>query len=241
MLLITITVLANEVRKGDRALGALNTTIQLNEQAAKHRIELATAVKSAQEQGQNERDSLTVQLQEKDNELFRRSVNAEAEATSDPYAFGDDFVADIINLDCLWSLGERQGDNSARAACLREAKLASTTGEIVPVTIINKDFRNNWVAACNNWTTIGTSKATIEEDPDGDLRYTVEDWKDEFPTFNSELCNQTVVAFTPAFSFYFRRFLQNGENYTAKLANFARDNRRLLDVITAIPKKEPEQ
>jgi len=46
------------------------------------------------------------------------------------------------------------------------------------------------------------------------------------------MCQQTVVAFTPEFSYYFRNFLNNAEAYTARLTNFAEDNRRLLDVIT---------
>ena len=209
-----------EVRSQDKELAVLEMQQALQTQAIEHAKVLNTAVVSAQTEAQTKETALVTQLNLAEAELLRRSRDAENQASDKPIGFGDEFIGDIIRLDCLWALGRTESDPTARAACVRETELASASSAIIPVTVITPEFRQVWVEACDDWTEIGRNE------------YELEDWTDEYGNFDDAMCQQTVVAFTPEFSYYFRNFLNNAEAYTARLTNFAEDNRRLLDVIT---------
>ncbi len=229
---IVLTVLlglaVNEIRTQDKEMGRMEMAKALQDQAVKNKEAISKAVAEVQSKYQTKVSSLEANLNEANNKLLRNAINAEYDAKETPLAFGDEFVRDLILLDCLWSLGEREGDNSARTACVREAELADTAHSGVPVSVVTPDFRDLWYYACQDWSGIGTSTGTIN--------YTVEDWKAEYGSFDSKLCYQTTVMFTPEFSYYLRDFLNKREGYTAKLANFSLANRSLLDAVVQTTK-----
>lgn len=227
---VIIYFAVGEVRKQDKELAVKDTVIALNKQAREFKLELEEAIKAGQILSQEETEALETKLQEANDDLARRSRDAEFNATNTPIAFGDEFIADIIRLDCMWALGQGESDPSLRSACVREAAMADPATSGIPVTVITPVFRESWVNACEDYREIG--RTSSEDEGELDLVYTMDQWTETYGNFDFRLCTQTVVAFTPAFSYYFRRFLQNGEAYTSKLINFAKANRRLLDRVT---------
>lgn len=164
-------------------------------------------------------------FKETENDLTAQLLSAREDALQKPIAFGDDIVRDLIRVDCLWASGKASASVSGRAACSREAERADTSRK--GFSVIRPDFLEAWADACDDWPRVGTGQ--------GDLAYTRDMWDKEYGNFDPQLCSQTLVAMTPEFSVYMRKFINNGENLTAQLWGWGDQLSNMIDVIVKKP------
>lgn len=162
---------------------------------------------------------------EVENDLTAQLLSAREDAAQKPIEFGDDIIRDLVRLDCLWASGEASASVQGRATCSREADAANTTRK--GFSVITPSFLKAWGDACEDWPRVGTGE--------GDLAYTREIWDAEYGYFDPQLCSETLVAFTPEFSVYLRKFIVNGENLTAQLWGWGRQLSDMVDIVTQKP------
>lgn len=161
---------------------------------------------------------------DRENEILAQLLTAQNDASQKPVAFGDDLIRDIIRIDCLWALGAAANNSQGRAACSDEAANADTTRSGLSFSALTSEFLIGWRDACEDW-------GLIRPGSTGDLAYTEDMWLDEYTNFDTALCRETLIAFTPQASFMLRRFIENGENYSARLLNHAAEQARIIDTL----------
>lgn len=154
------------------------------------------------------------------NDLTYQLISAREDARQEPMAFGDDFVRDILRVDCLRALGVAGTESSGIQTCDNEAANADPSSQGLPFTVITPEFLASWAAACDDWDTLGTADGTVE------------DWHDEYGNFDPALCEETLVAMTPEGSLMLRRFVQVGWNYTARVLVHSSEQEQLIDQIS---------
>lgn len=238
-----LALAVNEVRKGDRENARLEFSVELEKERDKWQLEKLTEIAAIDLKHDGEQSTI---IKERDDALSKFNmlmVNASFEARNKPLIFGDDMLRDIIYYDCLFSLGKAANQREARSACGREADMAASTGQGVPVTIINQDFLGGWAAACDpdiGWGRVGgligdDEFVKGETEGSGEITYTRIMWEAEFPGFNPDMCRETVVAFTPEASIMFRRMFANADGYIAGMVGLAHTQDKIIDQISGAP------
>lgn len=157
------------------------------------------------------------------NDIMAELAVAQREALQKPVTFGDRFIADIIRIDCLRSLGQRIGPDE-RKACSNEAANADPAKSIIPFTAITPTFLTGWSDACAARGDIGTGT--------GDLAYVEDDWVAEFGNFDKALCGETLVAMTPEGSLLLRNFLETSLDYEQRLVVHALEQSDIIDQLS---------
>ena len=195
------------------------------------KIDIEAAVKEAVDKKQIKIDSIIldhntaiatmeVNHKEKEIEFTKEIMSAKADAAAKPIEFGDDLIRDLIRVDCLWNAGETGTSVQGRAACSAEASAADTTSTGISYTTFTPQFLRTWYEACNEWP----------GSPGGAL--TLKEWEDEYIGFDPAICGDTLVAYPPDAAKYISKFISNGEQYTAKLLNYAISQNKLIDALT---------
>ncbi len=164
------------------------------------------------------------------NDVTLQLVTARADALQKPIAFGDDLIRDFILVDCLWALGKAGNSLQGRDTCRSEAALADPASAGISFSVLTPTFLQRWGEACDDWPRVGTGAE--------DLAYDREDWNAEYGNFDPQLCYDSVVGMTPEAAIFFRKFVENGRNYSSRLINYALEQRDIIEQLTT-PKDTP--
>ncbi|MBL4802078.1 MAG: hypothetical protein JKY45_09295 [Emcibacter sp.] len=208
------------------AAQAATFALEKNRLEQKYKDEKQAAVAAVQEEAIIRENALIANHKDIENDFTKQIAVANDRATTDPIAFGDDLLRDLIRVDCLWAAGEASADLGRRQDCSDEATNADPTSTGFYYTTFTPAVIENWTDACGDY-------------PDGTVGdYFLKDWQEEYPGFDPRICTDTWVAFPPTMSKYISKFVANGESYTSRLVNYAIGLNEVIDKITKQKSKE---
>jgi len=134
---------------------------------------------------------LNTQIQDRDNDILLFQLDARERAAAMPDEYGDDFIRDLIELDCMFGLDRNAGRHDARSSCARSAEMADPSQINFPVAVWTPRFIRG----------IGTACISLKEDvghlEDDDTPYTFEEWEIDNPSVGPGICDETIVVMTP--------------------------------------------
>lgn len=192
-------------------------TIELNEQATKHKEDKEKALAELRSKYNEKITELETSSQETISGLTQQLVTAQQDAQQAPIEFGDNVLRDFIYVDCLWSSGKASTSLQGQSTCRDEAKAADPSRAGFSFSVLTPELIRRWGEACREYDTFGGG----------------DEWQADNPGITVEMCRETLVAFTPEFSAYLRIFLQNGASYTVDLVNHALEQDKIIDTLTS--------
>jgi hypothetical protein len=211
----------------DRALIAEHANA-LNKLQQELKADKETALQKLRDSHTDTLDNLRSDHKGQMNDVLKDLATARQDALQKPIEFGDDLIREFIYIDCVWASGRAGNSVQGRATCRSEAERADPTSAGFSFATVTPTFLQRWGEACEKRSDI-TSVVRFGEE---DLAYTEEDWRLEFGNFNSELCHDSLVTFTPEFAQYMRAFLKNGQNYTSELLDWGAEQGEIIDILT---------
>lgn len=168
----------------NKEIGGLSVTLAVEKAVREEQEKNALAIAALNEGHYEAQAKLTGEYNAEREKNIKLSINAERDALANPLKFMDDLASDFIYYDCLRNLGSSILSADRSQACRAEADRTDPTSAGLSGTAITPDFREAWTEACDARITIGKD-------------YTHEEWEEEYPGFDLEMCSLTVAALTP--------------------------------------------